>query len=156
MIVSKTLLSAAFLPLLLTIVSAQQGQRRSSTPSLPSRCESICLSVDLPKASTEEGSQWDKAVKIEARLVNSSHRTIKVRAAGDDWLFYDVMNSLDTLKKRYECHFCYFRSIKPKSEFKFLIYADDLDDIFAIRVRYYYADEPEESDRLIHYVSWMK
>lgn len=144
------------LSFVLTTTATSQNKANSKFRSLSPHCESICVDLppdELKKAKTN--SMSNRVVKVSATLINNTNRSIKVRASGVDWLFYEALSSIDTVKKRYECHVCYFRTVKPRTIVRFEVYADDLVDVFAIRVRFYYLGEKEEDDKLMHYVSWI-
>ena len=120
-------------------------------------CASICLYVNPNEIKQpKSGPLRTDVVKITATLVNNSASVLKVKARGDDWLFYDVMSDLDTVKKSYECHVCYVRTVRPRSTVRFNIYGEDARDAFAIRLRYHYRWESEHGDTLFHYVYWLK
>ncbi len=119
-------------------------------------CSSICINVHKEIAANEsEKSAPVQAGKVRATLINNTRFDIKVPASGTDWLYYEIMSDLNTVKKRYDRHVFYFRTVKARSSINFDVYLTDLEDIYALRLRYHYASEDEYSDELIHYVSWL-
>ena len=119
-------------------------------------CPSICLRIsDKIKADTTEKLSMTQSTRIKAVLINNTKYDIKVPASGSDWLYYEVMSDIDNVKRRYERHVFYFRVVRAGSIFNFNVHSNDLEDIYAIRLRYHYASEDEFSDELIHYVSWL-
>jgi hypothetical protein len=145
--------------MLIALVNETTAQTQANAPSpvQVSRCRSICIYLETPQVGKSKPRfVSDEGGKVNAVLVNAMSWNIKVRAMGDDWLFYEAMSDIDTIKQRYSCHLCFVKTIRPKSSVRFKIFSEDLEGTYAIRLRFNYEWEQENSDELLHYVSWIR
>lgn len=152
----RHIIIALLLILFVSNAVSQKGPEGESNVSLD-KCRSICVYLEnQDQGRSVQRSSFGNDMKVNAVLVNNTRWGLKVQASGEDELFYDVMSDINSIKQHYECHVCYTKVIKPKSKARFVVYADDLKDMYAIRVRFNFAWEQANSDNLLHYVSWIK
>lgn len=152
------LLATALLLLALTPATYAQRRAEQKPDSWIGHCRLLCVFVEPPKPEKAPRFTAELQKKpLNAVLVNNTNRNIRVQARGDDWLFYDVMSNADTVKDRYDCHMCYIKTIKPKTVTRFKINGEDItENVFGIRIRYFYPGEKVSAEDIFHYLLWSK